>query len=99
LLCFYWLHYLLQPSVEGQQDTTRGQTGIFILAAISFAIGLVINEAIDRLIRFAKETLGRDTSKPVSVEERLKKIKKLKDDGLITQEDHDEKKKEILSEI
>jgi hypothetical protein len=93
---------LLQAGFEGQQDTMRGQTGVFILAAISFAIGLVTNEAIERLIKFAKDTLGggkRDESKLAPVEERLKKIKKLKDDSLITQEDHDEKKKEILGEI
>jgi hypothetical protein len=93
---------LLQAGFEGQQDTMRGQTGVFILAAISFAIGLVINEAIERLIKFAKDTLGggkRDDSKLTPLEERLKKIKKLKDDSFITQEDHDEKKKEILGEI
>ena len=93
---------LLQAGFEGQQDTMRGQTGVFILAAISFAIGLVTNEAIERLIKFAKDTLGggkQDESKLAPVEERLKKIKKLKDDSLITQEDHDEKKKEILGEI
>jgi Short C-terminal domain len=90
---------LVQAGVQGQQDTTSGETGVFILAAISFAIGLVINEAIERLIKFAKDTLGgdkRDEGKLATVEERLKRVKKLKDDGLITQEEYNERKKEIL---
>jgi hypothetical protein len=49
---------LVQSGVEDQQDTTRGQTGIFILAAISFTIGLVTNEAIQLLINFAKDRFG-----------------------------------------
>ena len=42
--------------MQGKQDT--GQTGIFILAAISFSVGLITKEIVQRLIRFSKETIN-----------------------------------------
>jgi hypothetical protein len=42
--------------MQGKQDT--GQTGIFILAVISYSVGLITKEIVQRLIRFSKETIG-----------------------------------------
>jgi hypothetical protein len=50
---------LVQAGIEDQPDITRGQTGIFILATISFTIGLVTNESIQLLINFTKDRFGR----------------------------------------
>ena len=49
---------LAQLGIQGQQQGVQGQTGIFVLAAVSFTIGLVTEEAVEYLISFAKERLG-----------------------------------------
>jgi hypothetical protein len=51
---------LVQQGIEGKQGV-QGQTGIFILAAISFTIGLVTDEVIRMLIRFTRDRLGSKT--------------------------------------
>jgi hypothetical protein len=49
---------LQQLGLQGQQQSVQGQTGIFVLAAVSFTIGLVTEEAVEYLIAFIKERLG-----------------------------------------
>lgn len=49
---------LAQLGIQGQQQGVQGQTGIFVLAPVSFTIGLVTEEAVEYLISFAKERLG-----------------------------------------
>ena len=51
---------LVQQGIEGNQGV-QGQTGIFLLAAISFTIGLVTDEVIRMLIRFTSDRLGSRT--------------------------------------
>ena len=54
-----WL-LLSQLGLQVQQ-TNQGQTGIFLMAAISFTIGLVTNEAVNSLIAFANSVLSRSS--------------------------------------
>jgi hypothetical protein len=49
---------LVQVGVQGQQGGAQGQTGVFILATISFTVGLITDEVVQVLIRFTKERLG-----------------------------------------
>lgn len=45
---------LSQIGIQGQAQSTQGQTGIFVLAAISFTVALVTEEIVQYLIDFAK---------------------------------------------
>jgi hypothetical protein len=45
---------LLQIGLQ-QQNISSGQTGIFILAVISFSVGLITQEVVQRLTDFAKK--------------------------------------------
>jgi hypothetical protein len=49
---------LVQVGVQGQQEGAQGQTGVFILATISFTVGLITDEVVQVLIRFTKERVG-----------------------------------------
>jgi hypothetical protein len=49
---------LAQLGIQGQQQNASGQTGIFVLSAVSFTIGLVTDEAISYLINFIRDRLG-----------------------------------------
>lgn len=57
-----WL-LLVQVGIQGQQVDVpgQGQTGIFILATISFTVGLITDEVIQILTRFTKDRLGIET--------------------------------------
>ena len=46
---------LVQTGVQDQQNGNNGHTGIFILAVVSFSVGLVTNEIVQYLINFVKE--------------------------------------------
>ena len=53
---------LSQAGIQGDNNGVRGQTGIFILAVVSFTVGLVTNEVVKTLIRFTTgmlESIGR----------------------------------------
>ena len=54
-----WL-VLEQLGIQGQQQNVQGQTGIFVLAAVSFAIGLITNEAVQFLTNFGKQNTGQN---------------------------------------
>jgi hypothetical protein len=49
---------LAQLGIQGQRQNAAGQTGIFVLSAVSFTIGLVTDEAIRYLINFIRDRLG-----------------------------------------
>ena len=53
---------LNQAGLEGHQNGTQGQSGIFILAAVSFTVGLVTNEVVQYLSNFVKKRLGNNQS-------------------------------------
>jgi hypothetical protein len=58
-----WL-VLSQLGVQGEIQGTQSQTGIFILAAVSFTIGLVTEEAVQFLISNTKKYLAPEETKP-----------------------------------
>jgi hypothetical protein len=49
---------LMQVGFQGEEPDVQGQTGIFILATISFGVGLVTDEVVENLRRFTKDRLG-----------------------------------------
>jgi hypothetical protein len=48
---------LSQIGIQGQSQSIQGQTGVFILAAISFTVGLITEEIVQYLIKFARGRL------------------------------------------
>jgi hypothetical protein len=49
---------LNQAGLQEQHNSTQGQTSIFILAAVSFTVGLVTHEVVQYLINFVRQRLG-----------------------------------------
>jgi hypothetical protein len=67
---------LVQVGVQGQQGEVQGQTGVFILATISFTVGLITDEVVQVLIRFTKERLGGVTESKKLIKPTLIKVAK-----------------------
>jgi hypothetical protein len=59
---------LSQIGIQGQQQAVQGQiqTGVFVLAAVSFTVGLVTEEVVQSLIKFTREKLPGSGSGSVS---------------------------------
>ncbi len=65
---------LVQTGFQDQANGNNGQTGVFILAAVSFTVGLVTNEIVQYLIDFVKKRFGISSSTPKLCNDKRSKL-------------------------
>ena len=58
---------LVQVGLQDDQNGANGQSGVFILAVVSFSVGLVTNEIVQYLINFVKNRFEPSTLTPKSL--------------------------------
>jgi hypothetical protein len=68
---------LAQIGIQERDDTLSGQTGIFLIAAVSFGVGLITEEVVQYIVRFTGERLfGSSTQNSEDAGRQYKKDSK-----------------------
>lgn len=89
------LNYAQSQQLEALRDAARNEGGVAGLG-VGVGAGMGLGQQMAQSFNSAALPQGVGGGDPVT---RLEKLKKLLDGGLITQDEYDEKKKSILSEI
>lgn len=64
-----------------------------------FEVEKVVNDQIERCLKGDRPNRDATASPKLSTEEKLRQLKKLHDDGLITEEEYEQRKKQFLDEM
>lgn len=72
---------------------------LFILPGlIVYGVGAAISKKKDK-VNSKQENLNLPSASPKSIEDRLKRLDELKERNLLSQDEYDKKRKEIISEV
>ena len=87
---------VLQAASENQSDGGGGGVGSFLGAGIGLGAGLPLGSQMGQQMDISNNQNKKSTSEPL---ERLKKLKGMLEEGLITDEQFAQKREEILKEL